>query len=221
MKLVVGMLATLDGVAQAPGGPDEDRSGGFEHGGWSVPYWDQAMLDVQAAWIDTLDALLLGRRTWEIFAAHWPHVGDGDPIARCFNRIPKHVASHAPLAMPWDGSTRLGQDIPAAVAALKAQPGNQLQVHGSVGLVQTLLQHGLVDELRLWTFPLVLGQGKRLFAGGTVPAGLKLLDTLTFDTGVVFQHYTLGAPVHYGSFMLENPSPEELQRRLGVEDARR
>ncbi|WDS34679.1 dihydrofolate reductase family protein [Pseudoxanthomonas sp.] len=217
MKLVVSMFVTLDGVAQAPGGPDEDRSGGFEHGGWSVPHWDQAMVDVQIAWVDTLDALLLGRGTWEIFAAHWPQAGDDDPIAVRFNEVPKHVASHAPLGMTWEGSTRLGDDVPAAVAALKHRPGNQLQVHGSPGLVQTLLRHGLVDELRLWTFPVVLGQGKRLFERGTVPAGLKLLDTLAFDTGVVFQHYAMGAPVSYGSFMRDNPPPEELQRRLGID----
>lgn len=213
MKLVVGMFVTLDGVAQAPGGPDEDRGGGFPHGGWSLPYWDLAMLDVQIAWIDSLDALLLGRGTWEIFAAHWPHVEGDDPIASRFNRIPKHVASRHPLSMRWAGSRRLGTDVPAAVAARKAQPGNQLQVHGSLGLVQALLQHGLVDELRLWSFPLVLGQGKRLFDTGTAPSGLKLLDTLTFDTGVVFQHYAVGMPMVYGSFMLGDPPPEERQAR--------
>ncbi len=176
------------------------------------------MVDVQTAWTGTLDALLLGRGTWDIFAAHWPHAGDDDPIAVRFNQVSKYVASHAPLAMAWEGSTLLGDDVPAAVAALKARPGNQLQVHGSPGLVQTLLQQGLVDELRLWTFPLVLGQGERLFAAGTAPAGLKLLDTLTFDTGVLFQHYAVGAPVSYGSFMLDNPPPEELQRRLGIDE---
>ncbi len=221
MKLVVSMFVTLDGVAQAPGGPDEDRSNDFAHGGWSVPYWDQAMVDVQAAWIDTLDALLLGRGTWEIFAAHWPHVGEEDPIAARFNRVPKHVASHAPLAVRWVGSTRLDAEVPAAVAALKAQPGQQLQVHGSPGLVQALLRHGLVDELRLWTFPLVLGQGKRLFGAGTMPAGMVLLDTLTFETGVVFQHYAVGAPVGYGAFMRETPPPETLQRQLGIAETPR
>ncbi|MET1024141.1 MAG: dihydrofolate reductase family protein [Pseudoxanthomonas sp.] len=221
MKLVVSMFVTLDGVAQAPGGPDEDRSNDFAHGGWSVPYWDQAMVDVQVAWIDTLDALLLGRGTWEIFAAHWPHVGEEDPIAARFNRVPKHVASHTPLAARWVGSTRLDADVPAAVAALKAQPGQQLQVHGSPGLVRVLLRHGLVDELRLWTFPLVLGQGKRLFGAGTMPAGMALLDTLTFETGVVFQHYAVGAPTGYCAFMRETPPPETLQRQLGIAETPR
>jgi dihydrofolate reductase len=221
MKLVVSMFVTLDGVAQAPGGPDEDRSGGFAHGGWSVPYWDQVMVDAQVAWIDTLDALLLGRGTWEIFAAHWPHIGAEDPIAARFNQVPKYVASRAPLGMTWDGSTLLGDDVPAAVAALKAQPGNQLQVHGSPGLVQTLLRDGLVDALRLWTFPLVLGQGKRLFGDGTVPAGMALQETRVFDTGVVFQDYRVGAALDYGSFMRETRPPQELQRRLGIEEAAR
>jgi dihydrofolate reductase len=221
MKLVVSMFVTLDGVAQAPGGPDEDRSGGFAHGGWSVPYWDQAMVDAQVAWIDMLDALLLGRGTWEIFAAHWPHIGEEDPIAARFNQVPKYVASRASLGMTWDGSTLLGDDVPAAVAALKAQPGNQLQVHGSPGLVQTLLRDRLVDALRLWTFPLVLGQGKRLFGDGTVPAGMALQETRVLDTGVVFQDYRVGAALDYGSFMRETPPPEELQRRLGIEEAAR
>jgi dihydrofolate reductase len=216
MKLVLGMFLSLDGVAQGPGGPEEDRSGGFAHGGWSVPFWDQAMVDVQTAWVETLDALLLGRGTYEIFAAHWPHAGADDPIAARFNRVPKHVASHAPLSPPWTGSRRLEGDVVAQIRALKAGAGDQLQVHGSIGLAQTLLREGLIDELRLWWFPVVLGQGKRLFGAGTAPAGMALLDTLHFDTGVVFQHYRVGAPLTYGSFMHEDPPPEELQRRLGT-----
>ncbi|SEM08819.1 Dihydrofolate reductase [Pseudoxanthomonas sp. GM95] len=219
MKLVVGTFLTLDGVAQAPGGPEEDRRGGFAHGGWSVPYWDQTMIDVQVAWIDSLSALLLGRGTYDIFAAHWPHVGDDDPIAARFNRVPKHVASGSALSPAWQGASRIEGDVVEAVRALKGQPGQQLQVHGSLGLVQTLLQAGLVDELRLWWFPVLLGQGRKLFAEGTVPAGLELLETLRFDTGVVFQHYKVGEARGYGSFMLETPPPEELQRRLGLEGA--
>lgn len=217
MKLVLGAFLSLDGVGQGPGGPHEDPRGDFVHGGWSVPYWDQAMMDVQTAWIECLDALLLGRVTYDIFAAHWPHVGDDDPIAARFNRVPRYVASHAPLSQAWSGATRIEGDVVEAVRALKAGPGRQLQVHGSLDLAQTLLRAGLVDELRLWWFPVLVGQGRRLFAAGTVPAGLELLDTLRFETGVVFQHYRVGGLRGYGSFMHDDPPPEELQRRLGLE----
>lgn len=174
MKLVVTAFLSLDGVVQAPGGPDEDRSGGFRHGGWAAPYFDDAMLELINGSMGELDALLLGRRTYEIFAAHWPHLGDEDPIAARFNRIPKYVATRTLDTLAWQGSQRLEDDVVADIRRLKRQPGQQLQVYGSGGLVQTLLREDLIDELQLWWFPVMLAEGKRLFADGTVPAALKL-----------------------------------------------
>lgn len=213
MKLVVTAFVSLDGVVQAPGGPDEDRSGGFRHGGWAAPYFDDAMLDLINDGMAELDALLLGRRTYEIFAAHWPHVGDEDPVAARFNRIPKYVATRTLDTLAWQGSQRLEDDVVADIRRLKRQHGQELQVHGSGGLVQTLLREDLIDELRLWWFPVALGEGKRLFADGTAPAALKLQTSRAFDTGVVLQCYRFEGGLGYGYFGLDEPSPEERERQ--------
>src|SRR5215210_4111494 len=176
-KLVVGTFVTVDGVMQAPGGPDEDREGGFEHGGWSFNYWDDVMGQRIVEATLRAGALLLGRKTYEIFAAHWPRVGDDDPVAAKLNSVPKHVASRTLDEVTWNNSSLIQGDVAEAVGALKQEPGDEIQVTGSGDLIQTLLDHDLVDEFRLWVFPVVLGEGKRLFAGGTIPAALKVVDT--------------------------------------------
>lgn len=216
MKLAVTAFISLDGVVQAPGGPDEDRSGGFEHGGWAAPYFDDAMLAMINGGMERLDALLLGRRTHEIFAAHWPHIGDDDPIAARFNRIPKYVAGHVLRTPIWRGSERIEGDVVDAVAELKSRPGRELQVHGSGTLVQSLMQHGLIDELRLWWFPVVIGEGKRLFGNGAMPASCRLLDHRVFATGVSYQAYEMDGRPDYGYFGLDEPSEQELARQQRI-----
>jgi dihydrofolate reductase len=209
-KLVVGTFLTLDGVMQSPGAPEEDTSGGFRHGGWVVPHFDDMMGQVMVEWIRRLDGLVLGRKTYEIFAAHWPHAAADDPIAERFNRVPKYVASRSLKRADWGPASVIEGDVPKAIDKLKSESGNgELQVHGSGELVQTLLKHGLIDEFRLWTFPLVLGSGKRLFADGTVPARLELSETRTSSTGVVLQVYHPAGRPSYGSFALGEPSGEE------------
>jgi dihydrofolate reductase len=202
-NLVVGTFLTVDGVMQAPGGPDEDREGGFEHGGWSFHYWDDDMGQLIVESTLQAGALLLGRKTYEIFAAHWPHVGGDDPVAAKLNSVPKYVASRSLDEVTWSNSTLIQGDVAEAVARLKEEPGDEIQVTGSGELAQTLIEHDLVDEYRLWVFPLVLGEGKRLFARGTIPAGLKLVDTRTSTTGVAIHTYERAGEVQYGSFALE------------------
>ena len=213
-KLVVGTFLTLDGIMQAPGGEDEDRSGGFAHGGWVVPFFDDMMGEAMVEWIRRLDALVLGRKTYEIFAAHWPRVTAEDPIANRFNTVPKYVASRELKHADWGPATILDSDVPEAIRKLKGEPGKgELQVHGSGNLIQTLLQHGLVDELRIWTFPLVLGSGKRLFADGAVPARLELTDNRISTTGVVLHVYQADGVPTYGSFQLGEESGEEFAQK--------
>ncbi len=201
--IVVGTFLTLDGVMQGPGGPDEDSSGGFAHGGWSVGYWDEAMGQIVTAWTAKADALLLGRTTYEIFAAHWPHVPDDDPVGGVLNRVPKYVASTTLKRLGWHNSRLLDGDVPRAVAALKDARSGEIQVHGSCGLLQTLIEHDLVDEYRLWTFPVLLGNGKRLFATGTIPAGLELIDSTTSSTGVVISRYRRAGDIRFGEFAVD------------------
>jgi dihydrofolate reductase len=204
MRLTLTMFMTLDGVVQAPGGPEEDPSGGFEHGGWLVPYADDDMGEAMAGFFTEADAFLLGRRTYEIFAAAWPKVTDpDDPIASRLNRLPKYVASRTLQDVSWEGSELLKGDLATEVAELKRKPGRELQVHGSGGLAQTLMQHDLIDEYRLLTYPVVLGTGKRLFADGAKPAALNLIDHKTTSTGVSIDVYTLAGEPTYGSFELD------------------
>jgi dihydrofolate reductase len=202
-KLVVGTFLTVDGVMQAPGGPDEDREGGFGHGGWSVNYWDEVMGQLIVESTLQAGGLLLGRKTYEIFAAHWPHVGDDDPVAAKLNSVPKYVASRTLDEVTWNNSTLIQGDVAEAVARLKEQSGAEIQVTGSGELIQTLLEHDLVDEYRLWVFPVVVGDGKRLFARGTIPAALKLVDTKTSSSGVAIHTYERAGELQYGSFALE------------------
>src|ERR671930_386442 len=182
-ELIVNTFVTLDGVMQAPGGPEEDASGGFEHGGWSFGYWDEQMQTAMGESFSKPFDLVLGRKTYEIFAAHWPT--SDDPGAELLNRATKHVASTTRKELEWKNSKLIEGDVPEGVRALKDQDGPELQVHGSANLIQTLLEHGLVNEFRLWTFPLVLGTGKRLFDGGTVPAGLDVTGSQVSSTGVI------------------------------------
>jgi dihydrofolate reductase len=215
-KLVVGTFLTLDGVMQAPGGPEEDRSGGFDHGGWMVPYLDDMIMRVMTDWVRRADGLVLGRRTYEIFAGSWPYASADDPIAAKLNSVRKYVASRTLNRVDWQHSTLLAGDIAEAVRKLKGEPGGELQVHGSGELIQTLLRHDLIDEFRIWFFPVVLGTGKRLFGEGTVPAGLKLIETQTSSTGAVLQvHQAAGKP-SYGSYAVEEPSAGAVERRRDI-----
>jgi dihydrofolate reductase len=201
----VTTFLTLDGVVQGPGSPEEDRSGGFEQGGWLVPYADEDMGRLVADWFALADGFLLGRRTYEIFSAYWPHVTDEhDPVATRLNGLPKYVASKTLDSVEWHNSTLLKGDVTEEVARLKREPGRELQVHGSGTLVQTLMAHELIDEYRLWFYPVVLGKGKRLFAEGGTPTALRLVDTKTTGAGVVIHVYQPAGEVKFGSFALVN-----------------
>ena len=201
-KLIVSTFLTLDGVMQAPGGPGEDDSGGFAHGGWSVNYWDEQMGEFMDELMGKRFDLVLGRRTYDIFAAHWPHASEEDG-AKPLNDATKYVASRGRPTLEWRNSVLIEGDAAEGVAALKQGDGPELQVHGSANLLQTLLRHGLVDQYRLLVFPLVLGSGKRLFADGAVPAGLKLVDSTVSSTGVVMGTYEPAGDVVTGSFALD------------------
>ncbi len=201
-ELTVQAFLTLDGVMQAPGGPGEDDSGGFAHGGWSVPYWDEQMGRAMDDALRVPFDLVLGRRTYDIFAAHWPHAGE-DEGAATFNDATKYVASRGRSSLGWRNSVLIEGDAAAGIAALKREDGPELQVHGSGELIQTLLRHGLVDRFRLWVFPLVIGSGKRLFGDGTIPAGLELVDSQTSTTGVVMGTYEPAGDIVTGSFALD------------------
>ncbi|MCO8244873.1 dihydrofolate reductase family protein [Haladaptatus sp. AB643] len=204
-KIVVGTFLTLDGVMQAPGGPEEDRDGGFEHGGWSVNYWDEKMGEVMDDQFAETDALLLGRKTYEIFAAHWPNVdAEGDPMTEKLNNMPKYVASRTLDAVEWNNSTLLSGDVAEAIEDLKDERGDVIMVQGSHDLIQTLLAHDLVDEFWLWIFPLVLGDGKRLFEGGTIPAALVLTTAETSSTGVQMLRFDRAGEIDYGSFAVDD-----------------
>src|SRR6266511_324674 len=204
MKLIVQQFLTLDGVVQGPGVPDEDRSGGFDHGGWSVPYADDVFGQTVEDSIAAADGLLLGRKTYEIFAAYWPRVTDPDNrVAAMLNRMPKHVASRTLDTVEWNNSTLIKGDVAEGVARLKADPGRQLQVHGSADLAQTLMRHDLVDEYRLYFYPVVLGTGKRLFREGAVPAAMRLTETKRTSTGIVAHTYERAGKPEYGSFALD------------------
>lgn len=203
MRLTLHTFLTLDGVMQAPGGPEEDPSGHFEHGGWSFPYGDQDFGTTMAGWFSQADAFLLGRKTYEIFRSYWPRVTDpGDPIASKLNTLPKYVALTTLGSVDWPGSSLLGGDVTAEVAKLKERPGRELQVHGSGGLAQTLIEHDLVNEYRLLFFPVHLGSGKKLFRDGAQAAALRLISSTATSTGVIMASYAPAGPVRTGSYAL-------------------
>ncbi|MGH2658370.1 MAG: dihydrofolate reductase family protein [Actinomycetota bacterium] len=201
-KLIVSTFLTLDGVMQAPGGPGEDDSGGFAHGGWSVHYWDELMGQVMTEAMSAPFDLVLGRRTYDIFAAYWPHAPE-EAGAKPLNDATKYVASRSRPTLEWEKSVLIEGDAAEGIAELKKGDGPELQVHGSGNLIQTLLRHNLVDQYRLWVFPLVIGSGKRLFSGGTIPSGLKLVDSKVSTTGVVIGTYEPAGEIVTGSFALD------------------
>ena len=198
-KVVVGAFLTLDGVVQAPGGPDEDRENGFLHGGWLVPYFDEKFGEIMTEWTKRAGAFLLGRKTYEIFAGSWPKSTDpADEIATALNTRPKFVASRTLDKVEWNNSILLKGEVAEEVANLKTQDGGEIQVHGSGDLLQTLLKHDLIDTLRLWQFPVVLGAGKRLFGEGAIPRSFSLVDTQLNTTGAVLHVYDRVGELKYG-----------------------
>lgn len=213
-KVIAAAFVSLDGVMQAPGGPEEDPTGGFALGGWTATYWDEAMGRSMDLMFEAPFDLLLGRKTYEIFAAHWPY--QDDPIAEAFNRVTKYVATSSRAPLTWNNSIAV-HDAAAEVARLKAGDGPTLLTQGSSHLLQTLIAQGLVDEFRLMTFPVVLGRGKRLFGEALPPFALTLTATETSSTGVVISRYAPAGAVPIGSFAPETPSEAELARRARME----
>ncbi|WP_218003232.1 dihydrofolate reductase family protein [Nocardia concava] len=201
MELSVTQFVTIDGVYQAPGGPSEDPSGGFAHGGWSAPFGDDAFGEFMISVFDRVDAFLLGRKTYEIFASYWPnHNLPGHPIANKLNDLPKYVPTSTLDHADWSGTELLHGDLVKEVTELKARPGRELQVHGSGALIQSLLAADLVDTLNILTFPVILGTGKRLFPENAVPTAFTVAETRVTPKGVVIATYRKeGAPT-YGDF---------------------
>jgi len=212
-RLIASTFASLDGIMQAPGGPEEDTTGGFAIGGWMFAYGDEAM-DLSAAGFDGKDReLVLGRRTYEIFEAYWPYQPDDHPIARTLNAAKKHVASRTLSTLHWNNSTLLHGDVVSAIIALKSQSGLDLQIIGSGNLIQTLQAASLIDEYNVWTFPVVLGRGKRLFGETAKPSALRLVRSLVSTTGAVMSTYVPDGDIHPGMFASAAPSERELVRR--------
>jgi len=210
-KLIATTMASLDGVMQAPGGPGEDPSGGFALGGWSFSYW------AEVSSMNGLDGkdreLVLGRKTYEIFEAYWPYQAVDNPIAQTLNAARKHVASRTLKTLQWNRSTLLRGDVVAAVTGLKAEAGLDLQLIGSGHLIQTLQAASLIDEYNVWTCPVVLGRGKRLFEAAAKPGALRLVATRASSTGVVMSTYVPAGDIPAGSFVQSDPSEKEVQRR--------
>ena len=201
MKLTMQTFLTLDGVMQAPGGPDEDTDSGFEHGGWSFAFGDEDFGASVVEWMSRGDAILLGRKTYEIFASYWPLQTEPDnPVAVQLNAQPKYVASTTLTSVDWNNSTLLGSDVVSEVAKLKERPGGELQVHGSGQLAQTLIDADLVDEYLLYIHPVHLGSGKKLFREGAPARSLKLVDSKTTGAGVIIARYQPDGPARYGSY---------------------
>jgi dihydrofolate reductase len=220
-KLIVLSFITLDGVMQAPGGPEEDPTGGFKHGGWVAGYFDDFLGKVMVEQMRKPFDLLLGRKTYEIFAAHWPYVKtNDDPIASGINNAKKYVASRTLIKLDWRNSELIKGDVAKEVRRLKKQDGPEIQVHGSGDLIQTLLKHDLVDELWLKIFPITLGSGKRLFAEGTIPAGFKLLESGISPSGVIIATYVRSGEVKTGSFAFDVPTEAELSRRRRLKEGK-
>ena len=210
-KVVAAAFTSLDGVMQAPGGPEEDPTGGFEHGGWTFHHWDAAMGEVMGEGFSKPFDLLLGRRTYEIFAAHWPFTAE-EPAA-LFNGVTKYVATSSTEPLAWQNSVKLEGDVPAAVAKLRGGDGPDLLTQGSAVLVRSLLAAGLVDELFLLVFPVILGKGKRWYGDDARAQEWELLSSRTATTGVIMSRYRPKGPVTTGSFALAEPNEAEMARR--------
>lgn len=198
-KLIASTFTSLDGVMQAPGGPEEDATENFTLGGWQFAFMD-ADVDISAAGFDGKDReLVLGRKTYEIFAGYWPHQSQDNPIARTLNAAKKHVASRTLQSLEWNNSSFLGGDIVSALTALKGRPGPDLQIIGSGNLIQTLQAVSLIDEYNVWASPVVLGRGKRLFENGARPCALRLVDSKISKTGVVMSTYVQAGDIRFGT----------------------
>lgn len=216
-RIVVAAFVSLDGVMQAPGGPQEDPTGGFTLGGWVAPHFDPSLGSSMGELFGKPFDLLLGRKTYDIFAAHWPYVTDpNDPIAGLFNGVTKYVASHAEPKFAWQNSKWLGADPIAALCALKREEGPDLLTQGSADFLQTLWKSGLVDELRVIVFPVVLGSGKRIFRDGAPPFGLKLVKSQAYPTGVIVATYQPDGAAKTGDFQHAEPSEAERERRRNL-----
>jgi len=202
-EITLTAFLTLDGVMQSPGGPTEDPSGGFPYGGWLVPHFDDDTGRTMDEIFSKADAFLLGRTTYDIFSAYWPNVTDPDDIvATRLNSLPKFVASHTQTSFSW-GGTSLIRNVPTEVGELRQRFSGEIQVHGSCGLAQTLIENDLIDEYRLLTFPVILGMGKRLFGSGAIPANLTLVKSQTTEKGIVISVYRRG-----GKFITGSLAPE-------------
>ena len=210
-EIIAATFVSLDGVMQAPGGPEEDPVGGFKFGGWTFHYFDEVAGVAMEELFSKPFALLLGRRTYDIFAAYWPY--QNDQIADVFNPAVKYVATHRPDSLTWQNTQPLGPDIVTKLKQLKQEDGPDLLIQGSGNLIQTLLANGLIDEIRLMIFPLVLGKGKRLFGDSAMPAAFKLAKSQTSSTGVIMATYERGGEIKTGSFAQQEPSQAELERR--------
>lgn len=198
-KIVVLTFVSLDGVMQAPGGPEEDTSGDFKYGGWTVPYWDEFSGNIMGEQMGMPFDLLLGRKTYDIFAAYWPKQ-DPESLGAPFNKATKYVVSGSSPKLTWENSVLIDGNAAQKLKELKQQDGPMLQVHGSSNLIQTLLKNDLVDELWLKIFPVTLGQGKRLFESGTIPAAFELMESKTSPNGVIFANYKRSGEIKTGSF---------------------
>ncbi len=200
-KIITTTFVTLDGVMQAPGGPQEDTSGGFKYGGWSANYWDKVMGDVMTGFMNTPFELLLGKRTYDIFAAFWPTTDQDPVVAKPFNETKKYVVSHTEQELSWQNSALITGDVVAAIKKLKEGSGPDLWIHGSGNFIQTLLEHHLIDRMHIWIFPVTVGNGKRLFAEGTQADGLALTNSVVSSTGVVIATYEPAGPLKTGSMV--------------------
>ncbi len=211
-RILINEFMTLDGVMQGPGGPDEDRTGNFKYGGWIANYWDNKMEKELEGLMSRELEFLLGRKTYEIFAAHWPYVED-DPIAEKLNKAKKYVASTTLDSVDWQNSQLLKGDVVKELIKLKLQDGPDILVYGSGNLVQTLLKNNLVDEMQLFIFPMIMGKGKRLFKEGIIPSALKLVDQKVSATGAFIATYQPAGEINLGSVIEIKPSEAEIERR--------
>lgn len=199
-QIIVLSFISLDGVMQAPGGPDEDTTSGFKYGGWTVPYWDDFSGNIMGEQMSMPFDLLLGRKTYDIFAGYWPKQDPNGPVADPFNKAKKYVVSAKGVDLTWNESILIQDDVVEKLKELKQEDGPMLQVHGSGNLIQTLFKNDLVDELWLKIFPVTLGNGKRLFAEGTMPAAFELTDSKISPKGVIFANYKRAGEVKTDSF---------------------